>query len=114
MCVRRCVVVLLLVIFIFPLVPSWSGMAAALRECEVHHVPLQKDHVRISHGLVLMSRAHYEALKVQFPNANTSARGSCVSSPITRFFHRKRTVYFCPLCRDAETHWREEHADERY
>jgi TonB family protein len=73
--------------------------------CEIHHMPLVEDTIRITYGLIDITEfapGYFEASDSIFPNANTEVFGGCV---ITEESPEYARVMYCPQCRIAEEMW---------
>src|SRR5688572_21072703 len=74
------------------------------RDCPVHQIALRPDTVRISYGFPGEGGVPewLEAMKTQFPYAETTATGGCCSGP---GFPTRARIKYCPECRVAEARW---------
>lgn len=73
--------------------------------CNVHHVPLIDEQVRITYGLPAFNEQGRAALQVQdslFPHAIPYVLGGCI---IEKDSPKMRLVHYCPVCRVARNAW---------
>ncbi|CAN5401378.1 hypothetical protein BH10PLA2_BH10PLA2_04650 [soil metagenome] len=71
--------------------------------CEVHHIPLLIDKVRINYGKQAFNSREEADRAKHFPNAKSSVSGGgCVITETSKLTAR---VSYCPECRKAETNW---------
>lgn len=73
--------------------------------CPVHHVPLQKETLKIAYGLVpgeACDLIRDKAAEQFFPYANSVVNGGCVTDPDSP---KTADVLYCPKCRAAEKAW---------
>jgi hypothetical protein len=90
------------------LAASCAGLAKRQpeTECSLHHVPLEKNIVKLSYGRPVQPSAEYEKAKsAEFPYSYLSAWGGCGVKP----FIRRARVKACALCDAAERKWLETH-----
>jgi hypothetical protein len=100
-------VFLILAVVAFAGVPT-SSLANDSEEkmCPVHHVPLKKEKLEISYGLIPDEPCNVDrrkAAKQYFPFANSVVDGGCVILPNSPKYQE---VLYCPECREVEKTWR--------
>jgi hypothetical protein len=74
--------------------------------CPVHHIPLKKEKLEISYGLVIDPCHTADRAKAQekyFPYANLAVYGGCVVTPDSPKYQE---VLYCSRCRAVANTWR--------
>lgn len=74
------------------------------KACGVHWCELQQGKAPIYYGFHLISPERRAAAKRLFPNAQSCIRLGCVVRG-----GKEQEVWFCPMCRQAESDWQREH-----
>jgi hypothetical protein len=73
--------------------------------CPVHHVPLRKERLGITYGLVVDPCFSFDRIKAEekyFPYANSVIYGGCLIYPDSP---KDEEVLYCPKCREVEKSW---------
>jgi hypothetical protein len=83
-------------------IASLDDLLAALRVCELHGVELLQDEVAVVEGNIDLTERYVRARREEFPNAAAGplyTEGAPSPGPTV-------DVWYCPVCRQAETQWR--------
>jgi hypothetical protein len=79
----------------------WPGLSSQSGSCELHGVAKIQDTVSILYGQMFIDRA-----TTNFPNAWSFVGGGC---RVTSDSPTQALIYFCPICRGAESKWKGQH-----
>jgi uncharacterized protein (TIGR03067 family) len=71
--------------------------------CPAHNAPLQDDMIRITYGLVKLTKEERDAHQDLFPRARSDYNQGCVVGE-----SKWARVSFCPECRKAEAAWKDD------
>lgn len=87
-----------------------SSVSHAVR-CRLHGTLLREDKIRITYGVPPPEReqGYDEAQERFFPNACTLYYGGDVHDNNPPAYHE---VWYCPVCRQAERRWLQDHPDQ--
>jgi hypothetical protein len=103
--VTRYILLLSLLAFAFANVPTVRVSGGEDKLCPVHHVPLQKEKLKIIYGLVVDPCDNFDratSSEKYFPYANSVIYGGCI---ITSDSPNDQEVLYCPKCREVEKTW---------
>ena len=75
--------------------------------CQVHHVPMKRQTVKISYGLPAFNSPYWKASGESFPNTAYISGGCCVDED--RQYGR---TWVCPICAKNEIDWNKNHPSQ--
>ena len=72
-------------------------------KCKLHKTEFEKKSVKITYGLIRLTKEYLEAKKTLFPNAGSYVLGGCRVGD-----EKVIEMKFCQMCFDAEINWSSE------